>query len=314
MTQQRGANVSILIGFETAFAVAATAGFKMPINSINLRPSQTINTAATLQGNRNPVQPFRGNKDVNGTIVVPLDSRAMWYWFYAMFGAPTTSGSGPYEHVFKVPSFQPSLTIEEQFTDLDTDAYVRYRGCKIGSFSLDIGGDGELVATMNVVGADYDIATSPFDAAPTTVILDRVANFQAALTEGGLSFANATEFSVNLDMGLDTNQFVIGGGGVRGSIPEGIVGISGQLTSMFEDVSLINKAVNGAESELTLTITDNASSIVELEIQELEYAVNAPEVPGPQGLVQALDFQGFYADGSEASAIVARLTNVDEHA
>jgi hypothetical protein len=37
--------------------------------------------------------------------------------------------------------------------------------------------------------------------------------------------------------------------------------------------------------------------------------VNGIPITGPQGLQVALDFQGFYANGSEASAIVARVTN-----
>ena len=374
MTQQRGANAKIVIGFEDTFGTEATDGFVLPINSISLRPAQNINTAATLRGGRNPIQPFRGNKDVNGSIVVPVDTRAMWYWLKAMFGDPVTAGGAAaawqathaydlgdfviptvangryYEatadtgssagteptwpttvgatvvdggitwtcrafiHEFKIPEIQPSLTIEEQFEDLDTEAYIRYYGCKISSFAIEVGGDGELTATLNVVGADFEVDTSPFDATPTEISIARVNNFQAALAEGGSTLSNGTAQSFSIDMGLDTDTFVIGGGGVRGDIVEGVVGVGGSLTTLFEDVSLVQKAIDGTESSLKLTITGSAVSVFELEAQEIEYAVNGPEVPGPQGIRVTLDYQAFYDDGTEASAIVARLTNIDQHA
>lgn len=314
MTQQRGANVDVVIGFETTFGTAALIGLQMSVNSIDIKPAQTINTAQTLQGNRNPVQPFRGNKDVNGTIVLPVDSAAFWYWFKAMFDDPVTTGTGPYVHEYKVPTTQPSITIEEQFEDLATPQYFQYLGCKVSSFSIDVGGDGELVATIGIVGSNYAIDTSTcFTTSITAVAIDRVSNFQAALTEGGSSLSNGTNLSISLDMGLDLDTFVIGGSGIRGEMAEGIVGVAGSLTTLFEDIVLLNKAINSTESSLKLTITDG-TYIFELEIQELEYAVTAPSVDGPQGLKAALSFQGFYANGSETSAIVARLTNGDAHA
>jgi len=314
MTQQRGANVDVVIGFETTFGTAAWIGFQLPVNSIDIKPTQTINVAQTLRGTRNPAQPFRGNKDVSGSIVVPVDSAAFWYWFKVMFDDPVTTGSGPYVHEYKVPTAQPSITIEEQFGDLDTPEFFQYLGCKVSNFSIDVGGDGELVATISIVGSNYAIDTSTcFITSIAAIDIDRVSNFQAALTEGGSSLSNGTNLSLSIDMGLDLDTFVIGGGGVRGDIPEGIVGVTGTLTTLFEDIILLNKAINSTESSLILTITDG-TYIFELEIQELEYAVTAPSVDGPQGIKAALSFQGFYVNGSEASAIVARVTNGDAHA
>jgi hypothetical protein len=318
MPQQKGANAAILIGRQADIAALAPAGFLMPINTCNVQPQQNINKPATLTGGRNPVQPFRGNKDVSGSIVVPVDSRAMWYWFQLMFGDPSISGGPPYTHEFKIPTAQPYFTLEQQFKDLDTDKFYQFLGCKIGSFSMEVGGDGELTASMNVLGADFQIAGASFDAAPTDVksTLDPVGNFQAAIAEGGSSLAIARTLSINLDMDLDGDQYVIGGGGVRGDIPEGIVGVSGQLVVLCKDAAfaLIDKGLSVSETSLLLTITDNASSIFEMEIQELEFAVAGAPVDTPRGLVVSLDYQGYLADGSEGSTIVARLTNNDEHA
>lgn len=373
MAQQRGANVKLVVGFEDTFGEAPTSGFILPMNSCNIRPQQNVTNDEILRGSRNPIQPDRGNKDVNGQIVVPVDTRAMYYWMRAMFDTPVTAGataaawvaSNDYEagdmvipttpngryyevtddsgssgaseptwpttvgttvvdsgitwtcrafvHEFTIPDIQPSLTIEEQMTDLDSSLYIRYLGCKVSSASMSVGGDGALRMTLNVVGADFAIETSPFDADPDEISIAKVRNFQAAVEEGGGTLAVGTQLDLNWDMGLDTDTFVIGGGGVRGDIVEGVLDVGGSLTTLFKNDTLLSKAINGTESALKLTVTGSDVSVFEVEMQEIEYAVNGPEVPGPQGIKVSLDFNAFYDDGSEESAIVCRLTNIDQH-
>jgi len=298
-----------MIGEESSYKTVATAGFILPVNSCGVKGLQALSTAQTLTGTRNPVAPFAGNRDVSGPIVVPADSLAMPYWLQKMFGDPATTGSDPYTHEYKIGSTMPSFTLEEQFLDLATDKYARFLGCVVSGWSMAVGGDGELVSNIDVVGASETLENSSFDADPDTISLARVENFQAGLTEGGGALSNAREVSFSVNFGLDTDQFVIGGSGVRGSIPVGIVGVTGNLKTLFEDSTLLDKAIAGTESSLKITVTGSASSILEVEFQELRYERNSPDVPGPQGLLVDLNFQGYYTDGSEASAIVARVTN-----
>lgn len=310
MTQQRGVNAQILIGFENvAYGTVATTGFVLPMNTCGVVGTKARNSPNTLTGTRNTVAPFTGNQDVNGPIVIPIDSAAMPYWLTAMFGDPATEGTDPYVHEFKVAATMPSFSLEKAFTDLAADVYERFVGCKIQSFGITVGGDGELVGNLNILGAQMSHEATAFDAAPTTVTLARVENFDAAILEGGGALANATELAINVDFGLDPNSFVIGGGGIRGDIPEGLVTVTGKLTTLFEDKSLLDKATGDTETSLKLTVTASASSIFELEIQELLYSVSGVPIEGPQGLLVDLDFVGYYADGGEASNIVARVTN-----
>ena len=309
MSMQKGSTVKVLLGYEATFKTASADGFQLPVNTFGLKATRALNAAATLIGTRNPPMPFSGNKSTAGAIVVPVDSLALPYWLKAIFGAPGTTGAGPYVHEFKIGDVQPSLTLEAAFTDLATDKFSRFLGCKIGGFSLDVGGDGELVMTLNTVGADHSFQAAAFDASPTVVTLARVNNFQAAVTEGGSTLANAKLINLAVDFGLDTSQYVIGGAGALGAIPEGTVKVSGRVQTLFEDTTLLDKGANLTESGLKITITGSASSIVEFEIPELFYEWSSPDVPGPQGLMVDMAFQGFYDNHAEASAIVARVTN-----
>jgi len=307
--QQTGANAIVMIGEESSFKTVATVGFELPVNSCGVKGLQPLSTAQTLTGNRSPVAPFSGNRDVSGSIVVPVDSLAMPYWLQKMFDDEATTGSDPYTHEYKIGATMPSFTLEEQFTDLTVDKFARFLGCMVSGWSMSVGGDGELVNNIDVIGASDTLENSAFDAAPTTISLARLENFQAAITEGGGALSNAREWSFNIDFGLDTDQFVIGGSGVRGSVPVGIVGVSGNVKTLFEDSSLLDKAIAGTETSFKVTVSNGASSIFEVELEELRLERNTPDIPGPQGLLVDLNFQAYYTDGSDASAIVARVTN-----
>jgi hypothetical protein len=81
------------------------------------------------------------------------------------------------------------------------------------------------------------------------------------------------------------------------------------VRTLFEDTALLDKGAALTESGLKVTVTGGASSVFELEAQELLYEWTTPETQGPQGMDIEMPFRPFHEDGSEASAIVARVTN-----
>ena len=308
MAQAKGALARLQLDFETTFGSdpASPNGINMPFNSCGVRSTRAQNQAQTLTGRRDPVEPFDGNIDVGGDIVVPVDAIAFGYWLKAMFGAPTTTGAGPYQHVFKIGNTQPSMVLEKGFADIAQ--YAKLNGCKVARLSMTIGGDGELTATLGVMGAKETLGTTSYDATPTTLTFARFQNSQAAFTEGGSALANGTELTIDVDFGLDGGVYVVGGGGIRGSIPEGVVAISGTLRTLFENATLLTKAMNSTESSITATLT-NGTNILALALNEVKYARNVPSIDGPTGVYVELPFQAFYDNHAGNSAIVATLTN-----
>ena len=311
MAQARGYNSQLVIDFETTFGAdpASPDGKAMPINSWDVSGARNLNSAQTLTGTRNPVEPFAGNKSLAGNAVVPVDLVAFAYWLKAMFGAPATTGAGPYVHVFKFGATQPSLVAEKKFDFSTAQTYMKQNGIKISTLGLTVGGDGELVANLGIVGSSESApGTTRYDLTPTTVTLDRLNNFQAAIKEGGSAIATVTEVAINLNFGLETDKYVIGGGGVLGEIPEGIVAVEGTLTALFADTSLLTKAANLTESALAITLTKGTHSL-KIEIHELVYELKTPGITGPAGVMQQLGFKGYYANSTAASAAVVTLTN-----
>lgn len=217
-----------------------------------------------------------------------------------------TAGVTAYSHVYKVGDTMPSLVIEQGFTDVAQ--YFLYNGCKIGKLGLSFGGDGELVASIDVMGAKETLATTSFDTTLTTMVFDRFANFQAAILEGGSAIANCTEASIDVEFGLDGNTYCIGGAGFRSDIAEGIVAASGSIKAMFQNAALLTKAMNGTESSLKITLTNGAHSL-EILIPELVYERATPGIEGPAGVFVTLPFKGYYQNGADASVIKVTLIN-----
>lgn len=311
MGQARGYKGRLVVDFETTFGAnpGVPAAKVLPINSYDVGIDRQMKQAQTLTGNRNPVQPFAGFTKLEGSAVVPLDLIAFGWWLKGMFGAPATTGSGPYTHVFKVGDTQPSMVAEKKYDFMSSQKYVRQNGVKISTLGLKFGGDDELVANLGIIGATEQAPSgTPYQASPTNVAFNRVSNFEAAITEGGSAIATVTEAEINVDFGLDAENFVIGGGGVLGDLPEGIAGVSGSITALFDSDALLTKALNSTESSLAITLT-KATHSLKFEVPELLYSPKSPGITGPKGVKITLPFQGYYNDGAGASAFIATLIN-----
>ncbi len=318
MAQATGALAKLVMGFQTNATTAATDGFVMSVNKSTLKSTRNQITPATIRGNLNPTEPSDGNLSVSGTIEIPVDSIAMWYWLQAACGVPITTGSAsPWTHTFKAgdpAAPRPYITIEHQFTNLATPQFFLYTGCKINSIAISMGADGELVATLNIVGISETIGTSSFDDSPTAIIMSLLKNNQMTLKEGGSAIANAKSLDTNINFNCDTDQYVIGGGGALGAVPDGVMSVSGNLSALFEDVTLLSKAMNSTESSLEATFSASAFSSLAIKFPEVKYTRNSPGIEGPKGIVISLPYGAYYDNSAEETSVQFTLINTEEHA
>jgi hypothetical protein len=308
MAQARGFKAQLVAGFESGYGQtpASPTGFKLPVNSAQVKSKQNLVDSATVSGRRDPAEPVRGNIDVSGTVVAPVDEVGIGYWLKAMFGAPVTTGSAdPYSHVFKAGDSQPSLVLEQGFPDIGV--YELFNGCKVNKFALNLGGDAELVANIDILGAKETVATASFVASPTAINLARFNNYQASIQEGGASIATVTNATLNVEFGLLPEGYTLGGG-YRTSLPEGQMKISGEIKAFFENKALLDKALAGTESSLSLKLTNGAHSL-EFLLPEIVYERNAPGIEGSKGILVELPYRAFYGNNAQGGALVVTLKN-----
>lgn len=248
-----GARTKVLMDVETSYGVAPTTpgGVLLPINSFSLKPSRAKNTPGTLTGRYDPAEPFDGNLEVSGGVVVPVDARAFGHWLRAMFGAPATTGTGepaaaPFTHVWKSNKDMPSLVMQATYGDI----YGQFVGCKVSSLAMQAGGDGELTATVNMLGRDADYVDADYNASAPSVAMKRFNNFQGSLLSGGAEIGVVTDCSLNIDFGLDSSIRKLGDKGRVYDLPQGVMAVTGSLTVFITDKALLMKAKNSEELSL----------------------------------------------------------------
>lgn len=308
--QQRGGKASLIVDFEDSYGVTpgAPTAFLVPFLNESISGSRAQNVSEVINGRRDPSRPFQGNLDVQGSISVPVDKRSIGVWLCGLLGFPTTTGAGPYTHEFKIDNTNclPSMVIEKQLTDIPR--YYLYNGVKVSNMSFSFGGDGELTANVDVIGSTSSDSATSMDGSPTSLAYEQFRQFDAAIDEGGSADGTFTELSLEVNNSLDADVFTIGNGGARGALPEGKMSLGGSGSVLYNDQVIYDKAKNATESSITVTLTRGSESL-SLDLPEIEYSLNDPQVEGSQGVSLDLDFQGFFDNDAGDSAMIVTLIN-----
>ncbi len=308
MPQLQGSSVEAVIGFETAYGVPDTTGFKISFApTSNASTTQAINSSSVINGNASPSQPFLGFKDGVVSFTVPVDDKAFSYWLKGLFGSPTTTGASPYTHTYKVDTTIPSMFIEINHTDASGGLFYMTSGIGLNTLSFSLGGDGELLATIEGIAKDTAKTTAT---AVTTLITDVTDGIKfGQFTAGITGITKAKTFDLNYSNNIDSDTYVIDGTGSRGGIPKGIADIGGSFTALFEDDTLFatSRAFDDVALDVTLT---SGTSVLKFDMEENKFdAVSNSEISSPSGLQASINFQSFYSSGANATALQVELTN-----
>lgn len=218
-----------------------------------------------------------------------------------------TTAATTYKHTMAFGGKLPSLVIEKGLSDISQ--YFKYNGMVVSGLSLNHTPEGFETLSFNFVGQKETPGTSSFDSTATDLGKSSFDGFGVAvIEEGGGAIANITKLDFNIDNSLDAGQYVTGGAGLRNSIPEGKVKITGTLEALFENQTLYTKAVNSTETSIKIEWnigtgagTDGNESF-ELYLPELIYSQNAPVISGEGGVMVSLPFEAYYDNASEATS------------
>lgn len=310
MAQAKGSYSQIVFQFESTYGAdpGSPAGALLPFNSFGLRSDRNQIVPATITSTRNPVMAIEGNMDCKGPAVVPVDAINFGFWLKALLGAPTEGGGGgpTYVHTYKVPTAVPSMVLEAGF--LDIPYYLKFNGVKVNSMSINFGEDAELVANLDLIAAKETGSATPFDASVAMQTFSRFTMAQLIIAEGGSTSSIIGTANMTIKNNLDGNSFVIGGGGVRGDLPEGVVEVSGNIKAMFTSSTLYAKAVASTESSLKITAT-NGTNVLEFFVPELHYKQSGIPIETPGGIWADLNFLGYYENNADSTAFKVTLTN-----
>lgn len=310
--QAKGSYSQLVADFETSFGnpPGTPGGIKLPMYSFGVGKMQPWIQRELLTGSRNPAKPYAGDITVAGPIIVPVDAAAFPFWVKGLMGDPTTSGTGPYDHDFVVDEAIPSIVMDAKMTDnAGFTQYGEFVGCKVASIGMEIAASqADLRATINIEGKDGDFSSSPYDASPTPldpVFFDRC---KIEIKENNVVLAVATSLNLTLNANLQTDVYVVGGCS-RYSLPEGKLTVEGNLTALFENDTLLRRALDAVETSIIVTFSNSGTEELVLTMQELFFEKDTPKIDGPQGILVNLPFSPFYEDGAAGSVVTVTASN-----
>jgi hypothetical protein len=296
MTQATGSNAQIIWGEESTYGTpplgagtlfqSATYGESLSGNIEELRSNAISNTRA-VQG----VKP--GNINCAGSIPFELSSLGMGTLFkHLMGGTPITTGTGPYTHSIKRGALPVGLSIEKGFTDITQ--YDLYLGSRIQSCNISAAPEGLVTGAFEFVSKSHSYSGTSFDATPTELGHGMIAHHEATIVEEGGSAVTLLGLDFNITNNLDTSRRGIGSQTIA-SLPEGLGEITGTITFLFEDLTYINKWVNGTESEIEVAFGDGSGNTIGFYFPRVVYTgEGAPKIETAQGLVTVLNWRAIY--------------------
>lgn len=303
-----GSGTTIQLYDETTFGAdpGSPAGILLYHTKCGVVAKQNKIQPKTITTQRVLTKPGRGNIDVSGGIGQELSAESSCFLLKHALSAPTTTGAGPYTHVFKPGALATSFLLEKDFGSVisGTGRTEKLNGCRIGSAAFNFPVEGYCTVDYLVTGASQTLSTATLDASPTDTGHNGFTIFDGAIEEGGSSIAVVTAAKFTLNNNLDGNVYVIGGAGKRKCLPEGMADISGEITALFTSASLLSKAVNNTASSLKITLSrgdglgSSGNESMEFYLPDLVYDLNSVPVETPNGLMITLPFTA-YRDGSD---------------
>ena len=314
--QATGANTQYKIAFETEYGNdpinLASKAVRLPFNTSELVASQNMVDPQTITGRRDSVEPIRGNVNTSGTTVFPVDATAFGYILKMCFGDPLTTelADNKYKHVYKPSTEQPSMVIEKAFPDIDV--YEKFNGVKISKLSINFGGDGELTASVDMMGAKATISDMSISDTALEAKFDRLENMMATLKIGDQEVAIAKNISLEIDFGLDGDGYTIGNQGYRGRVNAGIINISGTASMFFESDTYLQMSKSNITTSLEILLNDNDNFSLSFLMPEIKFTPTSPSIDSPAGLNQNLNYKAFYKSNSENTSILTTLINNTE--
>lgn len=316
MPQARGSQTTIALYEETTYGSdpAAPAGKKLYLTRFGVQSQQNRLDSATLSSSRERVKPAAGNINVSGAMACEIGAEWMGTLLRHALGANTTTGLGPYTHTLTLGDLPVGMLLEKDHGSNIAGAgrFEKCNGARIARAGFEFPTEGYVTGSFDVVAAKSTLTAAALDAALDDFGHTPFSAFDASIQEGGAAVAVVTQASINLDNALDDSVFTVGGAGVRRALPEGFATVSGQITALFEDATLLNKAINGTESSLKITLSRGTGAgsagneSIEFFVQQMLYERTSPPIEGPQGLLITLPFKAYKSGANSALKVTLK--------
>lgn len=307
MARAQGARAQMALAFETVYGTPPPSGFtKMPFASTTLGAEQPLLASELLGYGRDPLAPVKDAVTADGDVVVPIDAEAFGIWLKAAFGAPVTTGTGPYTHEFRSGSWAlPSMSIETGMPEVPR--YAMYSGCMLDQLSWQMNRSGLLTATARLIAQGETVAAATAAGSPDDLALQRFGHFNGAVSRDGVNLGNVVSAEITYANTLDRVETIRADGKIDGADPS-IAALTGRIEVRFADQMLVAQALTGDPCELTFAWSLPSGESLTFTAHAVYLPRPRIEIPGPQGIQATFDWQAAKAT-SPARMCTAVLVN-----
>jgi hypothetical protein len=309
MPRAIGANGRIHMIKEATYGTAPGGNWlRMPFMSVDLGAEQPLIQSDVLAvgNNRDAAAPFQDTVTVQGNAVVPIDVINIGHWLRMLFGAPTTTGSNPnFIHTFASGAASlPSQAIE--IAHPDVPSFEVAVGARAGSLDIDFSPTGPAQATIGLMAQGSSRAGTTAAGTPTSAAYTRFSKHQGSISRGGSALAQVTGARLNFNNNMEMVRTIRADRKLEGIDP-GVSLVTGQVTTRFENTTLLTQADNGSSAEFAFAYTIDANTSLTFTVHEVYLALAKTPITGPAGVEATFDFRAaFNATATRAMTVVLR--------
>lgn len=244
---------------------------------------------AELRGYPDEAPSYEGLNTVRGDITFAVRPATIGHILRSALGAPTTTGTGPYTHVFTPATANfstvcalPPYTIE---VHRDLASSFQYVGCVVNELTIEQGvGQKVMRATAAILGKSVATIT------PTTRTLEALDPFlwkNAAVTISG-SAVTPESFRVRIANNLEAFPVLNQTKEVGGIAWNGHRVFEVEFTFNVTNLDEYNRFKNQTEAACVIDITPDANTELKFETNKLRYTAFPLHVGGPGRLTVAV--------------------------
>jgi hypothetical protein len=308
MARQPGARTQLAVAFETTYGTAPATGYtRVPFASAALGAEQPLLANELLGYGRDPLAPVLDALTADGSVVVPVDLRAIGFWLKGAFGASApTEDDGVFTHTFQSGGWTlPSMSIEVQMPE--APRFAMYSGVKVDTIGWRMERSGLLTANVGLIAQGESVASSTAAGTLASQVLTRFGHFSGAISRNGSALGSVVSNEFSYQNNLDRIEVIRADGKIDG-LDTSIAALTGSMEVRFADSTLIDQAIAGTPCELSFSYSLSASA----SLTFVAHAVYLPrprlQIAGPQGVLATFDWQAALA-ASPARMCTVTLVN-----
>lgn len=304
MARARGSDAFCDLKFEGTYAEVPTGNWnRVPFVSSNMGKERGLLESNLLGLGREGLDPSQDVTNNRGDHVVPVDVRNFGQWLKLFFGAPTTTGTGPYTHSFASGAAAlPSLSMQLGLPQVPLFG-VNY-GIRGNTMAIAMQRSGLLDATLGLIAKGENKETTTQSGTPTSVVTERFAQATGEITREGVALGSIVSANFTFSNGLDPVETIRPDGEIE-DIDPGMATMNGSITARLADTTLIDDGEGGDPVALTFGWERDAHSLL-FTAPRIFLPVPKQPIQGPGGIQAVFNFQ---ASGESVTLLTAALIN-----